>query len=122
MKRTVHLVVDDLDGSTLPAGEGETLEFGIDGATYEIDLGARNAAALRDALSDYVDAARTASDDGRPAPKSRPTTEYTVTRLPTARPRGENARIRKWARRNGHDVAERGAIPESVRDAYRARG
>ncbi|WP_111467087.1 histone-like nucleoid-structuring protein Lsr2 [Microbacterium suaedae] len=121
MKRTVHLVIDDLDGSTLPAGEGETLEFGIDGASYEIDLGARNAAALRSALDPFVEAAR-ASLGGVAAPKSRPTTEYTVTHLPTTRPRGENGRIRKWARKNGYDVAERGAIPQSVRDAFHARG
>ncbi|WP_156760670.1 histone-like nucleoid-structuring protein Lsr2 [Microbacterium karelineae] len=120
MKRTVHLVVDDLDGSTLPAGEGETIEFGLDGATYEIDLGADNAAALREALGAYVEAARDAG--GAAAPKSRPTTAYTVTHLPTTRPRGENARIRKWARKHGHDVAERGAIPQSVRDAFHARG
>ncbi|WP_221586103.1 Lsr2 family protein [Microbacterium sp. G2-8] len=115
MKRTVHLLVDDLDGSALPADEGETLEFGLDGRDYEIDLSAQNAAALRTALEPFIAAARRSEDSSR-------TAEYTVTHLPTTRPRGENARIRKWAKQNGYAISERGAIPQSVREAYRARG
>ena len=41
------LFIDDLDG-----GEAEgTVRFGLDGADYEIDLSAKNAAALRKALA-----------------------------------------------------------------------
>ena len=40
------LFIDDLDGS---AAEG-TVRFGLDGAEYEIDLNARHAQELRDAL------------------------------------------------------------------------
>ena len=48
------LFIDDLDG-----GEAEgTVRFGLDGADYEIDLSAKNAAALRKALARYADAAR----------------------------------------------------------------
>jgi hypothetical protein len=41
------LFVDDLDGSE---AEG-TVRFGLDGTDYEIDLNAKNAQQLRDALA-----------------------------------------------------------------------
>ena len=55
MAQKVHITLeDDLDG-----GEAtETVSFGLDGRTYEIDLNDKNAAALRDALARYVAAAR----------------------------------------------------------------
>ena len=48
------LFIDDLDGS---AADG-TVRFGLDGAEYEIDLNARHARELRDALARYAGAAR----------------------------------------------------------------
>src|SRR5690348_18508827 len=51
------LFIDDIDGSE---AEG-TVRFALDGAEYEIDLNAKNAEALRKALSRYVDAARRSS-------------------------------------------------------------
>ena len=51
------LLIDDLDGS---AAEG-TVRFGLDGADYEVDLNARHAQELRDALARYVGAARRAA-------------------------------------------------------------
>jgi hypothetical protein len=57
-KRTVTTLVDDLDGTDIPRGQGETVRFGIDGRNYEIDLTDENAAALRQALRPYVDAGR----------------------------------------------------------------
>ena len=62
------LFIDDLDGS---AAEG-TVRFGLDGAEYEIDLNARHAQELRDALARYVDAAGgpAALPGGRPAARA----------------------------------------------------
>ncbi|MGG7450147.1 histone-like nucleoid-structuring protein Lsr2 [Plantibacter auratus] len=56
--RTITTLVDDLDGSDIPRGLGETVRFGIDGENYEIDLTDDNAAALRETLASYVEAAR----------------------------------------------------------------
>ena len=54
MAQRVQIILeDDLDGGDAT----ETVTFGLDGVTYEIDLNERNAAALRDAL-DEVDARR----------------------------------------------------------------
>lgn len=55
MAKTVSVkLTDDLDGSTAE----ETVSFGLDGKSYEIDLSKRNAAALRKALLPYLEAAR----------------------------------------------------------------
>ena len=51
MAQKVHvLLVDDLDGGDAD----ETVPFGLDGVSYEIDLSAANAQKLRDALAAYV--------------------------------------------------------------------
>ena len=52
-KVTVQLV-DDLDGSVAE----ETVEFGLDGVSYQIDLSMVNAEKIRDLLGDYVAHAR----------------------------------------------------------------
>jgi hypothetical protein len=51
------LLVDDLDGSEAT----ETVAFGLDGASYEIDLSSGNAGKLRKELAHYVEHARKAS-------------------------------------------------------------
>ena len=51
MAQKVHIVLeDDLDGSDAT----QTVSFGLDGTSYEIDLNDKNANALRDALAKYV--------------------------------------------------------------------
>lgn len=47
-------LIDDLDGQVA----NETVTFGLDGKSYEIDLSDANASKLRDALAVYVAAAR----------------------------------------------------------------
>jgi nucleoid-associated protein Lsr2 len=102
----VHTVlIDDLDGGDAD----ETVSFGLDGTTYEIDLTSENAAQLRDALSRYVRAAR--RQGGRGGRKS-------------TRGRGSGgpnaADIREWARAQGHQVSDRGRVPAEIRQAYEA--
>ena len=53
-QEVITKLVDDLDGSEAT----ETVLFGLDGEGYEIDLNAKNAAALRKAIEKYVAAAR----------------------------------------------------------------
>jgi hypothetical protein len=106
MAQKVHIVLeDDLDGS--PATE--TVSFGLDGKSYEIDLNDKNAGKLRDALAQYVGAGRSVGGARRGRKPS------TSTNL------GPSAReIRDWARSNGHDVPDRGRIPADVRSAFEA--
>lgn len=111
-KKTQVILIDDLDEGQAD----ETVTFGLDGSTYEIDLSSKNAAALRDALARYVGAAhrlaRTGSRGGAPT---------------TGRGRGaatadreQTQAIRAWARRSGHTVSDRGRIPASIVEAYHA--
>lgn len=97
-------LVDDLDGSSAD----ETVAFGLDGTTYEIDLNKKNATKLRQALTAYVDGGRRLS-----GPKRAPRTKSPVN--------GEAKTIRQWAASQGMDVPSRGAIPKAVREAYAAR-
>lgn len=48
--RTTTIITDDLDGTELHPGQGETLTFALDGRTHEIDLTDEHAAALRAVL------------------------------------------------------------------------
>ncbi len=60
-RRIVHQLVDDIDGTVLEVGDGETVHFSLGGNAYEIDLSAENAEALRTALDPYIAAGRRAS-------------------------------------------------------------
>jgi len=101
------LLVDDIDGGNAD----ETVTFGLDGVTYEIDLTAGHATELRDALAQWVGHARKVG--GRTAGRS-------------AAPRGRRSSsgdaqaIREWAKENGHKVSERGRISADVKSAYDA--
>jgi Lsr2 len=104
MAQKVHIVLeDDLDGSDAT----QTVTFGLDGTSYEIDLNEKNAAALRDALAKYVGHGRkvTGTRRGR--------------RSSAASNSAHSAKeIRDWARSNGHKVPERGRIPATVKEAF----
>jgi Lsr2 len=56
--RRVVRLTDDLDGTEIPVGKGETVTFSLDGAVYEIDLTAKNARGLRKTLQPYIEAGR----------------------------------------------------------------
>ncbi|MGO2520368.1 MAG: histone-like nucleoid-structuring protein Lsr2 [Microbacterium sp.] len=110
-RRIVHQLVDDIDGSVMGIGEGESIHFSLNGTAYEIDLTTKNADALRTALEPYIAAGRrasTASASRGSAPRKRTGTSPEI------------AEIRAWAQTNGHAVSERGRIPAAVVDAYRA--
>ncbi|WP_199444601.1 histone-like nucleoid-structuring protein Lsr2 [Umezawaea beigongshangensis] len=111
-KVTVTLV-DDLDGSTAE----ETVEFGLDGVAYQIDLSDDNATKLRDALAEFVAGARRAG--GRKRGTGRP---VGTKARPASADREQNQAIREWARKQGHKVSDRGRIPAEVLEAYHQQG
>jgi hypothetical protein len=57
-QRIVTTLVDDIDGTELDLGEGETVLFSIDGWSYEIDLSDENVTELRRSLEPFVSVAR----------------------------------------------------------------
>ena len=106
-KTTVTSVTDDTDGSA----NAETLTFGYSGATYEIDLSKKNAAALDKLLKPYIDAARKVSGNNkRSAAKGRIRRSAKL----------DLGAVRAWATENGFTVAERGRISADVIEAYNA--
>ncbi len=108
MAQKVSIVlVDDLDGSEAD----ETVTFGLDGTTYEIDLTQRNAEALREALSGYVGHARKVSGGSRRGRKSSASSGGGSSTSNTKE-------MREWARSQGMDVSERGRISADVQQAY----
>jgi len=96
-KTVVTQLTDDIDGSEAD----ETVVFGLDGKTYEIDLSKRNAAALRKALAPYIEHARSAgrATRRRRAPQAaRPTSgRRGSTTLFSRLDAEEKERFRAWA-------------------------
>ena len=100
-------LVDDLDGTT--SDTVSTVQFGLDGVTYEIDLTDSNAERLRGLFSDYVVSGRRTG--GRVKRGSGPGRNGS----------GNNdaSQIREWAQANGIELAARGRIPAHVAESYR---
>ena len=112
-RRIVHQLVDDLDGTVLEIGSGETVLFSLDGAAYEIDLTDDNASALRASLAPYVAAARSISSS-----RSSSGSGGGSKRRRTGQQ--DYSAVRAWAKSNGYKVSERGRVPASVLEAYEA--
>lgn len=114
-RRIVHQLVDDLDGTVLEIGEGETVLFSLDGVAYEIDLTDDNAASLRKALAPYVDAGRSISSRASSASSGN-----SSARRRRRTGQQDYSAVREWAKSNGYTVSERGRVPASVLEAYEA--
>ena len=106
MAQKVNIVlVDDLDGTEAT----ETVTFGLDGSSYEIDLNDANAAALREALSGYVGHARKSSGGSRRRKSAGSSSSSSNTKD-----------VREWAKSQGMEVSERGRISADIQQAYDA--
>lgn len=106
MAQKVNIIlVDDIDESEAD----ETVTFGLDGVTYEIDLNADHASELRESLAPFIGHGRKVG--GR----------RSAARRTPAASSGPSAReVRDWARDNGWEVSDRGRVPAEVREAYDA--
>ncbi len=105
MAKTISVVTsDDLDGS-----EGaETVTFGLDGVTYEIDLSEKNRAKLELIFAPYI-------EHGRRVAQRRRRVSAT-----SAGSRVDRAAVRAWAKDRGLNVSERGRISAEVLREYEA--
>lgn len=106
-KTVIVKLTDDIDG----ADADETVQFALDGKSYEIDLSSANAGKLREALKGYIEKGRASSGTRvRPPRASGPPAQETLysqlgsdekTRfrawasMPTAR-RISDARVKSW--------------------------
>lgn len=110
-KTTIVQLTDDIDGSEAVEG----LTFGLRGVEYEIDLNAKNIAALEKALDKYISA-------GRKVSRSKASTSGAAPRRarPKADVKQDVGALREWARANGYSISDRGRIPGEVREAFDA--
>ena len=105
-QRTVVQLTDDLDGKAIAEGKGETVRFGVDGQDYEIDLGEKNAQALRDTIGKYVAAGRRVGGGSRGG---------RARGAAPARSRDYDPKaVRAWAEEQGLDVSARGRVPAEL--------
>lgn len=121
-RRIVHQLVDDLDGTILEVGDGETVLFSLDGVAYEIDLTEENAAALRDAFAPYIDAGRSVSTRASGSRGGGSSSRSATGGGRKQRRSGQRdyGPVREWAAKNGYTLSERGRVPAAVLDAYDA--
>ncbi|MBJ8343926.1 Lsr2 family protein [Antrihabitans sp. YC2-6] len=114
-------VTDDFDGKEIQEGLAEAIEFGFEGTTYRIDLRPENAEKFRKDLSKWVAAAaKVTGTRGRPRKAASTASVSSPKASGSGRSKEELANIREWAKKNGHEVSERGRISRSVQDAYDA--
>lgn len=119
-RKIVHQLVDDLDGTVLEVGSGETILFSLDGTAYEIDLTDENAAALRDALAPFIAAARSVSARAGGRSGSGSSGGSGGARRQKRSGQRDYAPVREWAAQNGYTLSARGRIPAPVLEAYDA--
>ena len=108
-KSTITKVTDDIDGSA----DAETVSFAFRGATYSIDLAAKNLDKLTKALAPFIEHAS----------KTRGTSSSSGRKTGAAAARSYDlVQLREWAGKNKVRVPSRGRIPGSVVDQYLAAG
>lgn len=101
------ILIDDID-----EGEAdETLTFGLDGITYEIDLNSEHAAELRESIGTWISYAREIPSRGQRGGKG--------ARRKPRQTEVDAGDVRQWARKNGHKVSDRGRISSSIVQAYK---
>ena len=109
-QRTRVILEDDLDGGQAD----QTIQFGIHGTTYEIDLSEANMEKLDQALRPFISAGRRVSG-GRSSSVSRRSSG-----APKKTDPEQLKAIRQWAKDNGQKVSDRGRISADVVAAYEA--
>ena len=108
-QRVQVILVCDLHENETPGTE--TVTFGLDGSSYEIDVCDAHGRELRDSFARFVGAARRAARGQRAAGGRRRGRRGGS---------GEAAQIREWARSQGLAVPERGRVPAELAEKYAA--
>lgn len=125
-------LVDDVDGSEAT----QTVRFGLDGISYEIDVNDSHAEELRSAVDKFALAGRKTRGGSGKSVVHRHRQQNAPKRVDTPRPApvvedeevlpppratqgpADNATIRSWAGSNGIAVPKRGRIPQKIRDMF----
>jgi hypothetical protein len=108
-QRVQVILVCDLHDGEVPGTE--TVVFGLDGSSYEIDVCEAHGRELREAFASFVGAGRRAGGRGRSTGGRRRGRRSGT---------GEAALVREWARGQGLAVPERGRVPAELAEKYAA--
>jgi hypothetical protein len=104
-------LVDDIDGTDAEM----TLEFGLDGVEYAIDLNDEHYEEHRAALEFLA-------SKGRVVVREAVKVKRAATGAKGKPVVGKTQHIREWARENGFpNLSDRGRIPQNIMDAYETR-
>ena len=105
MARTyVAVIKDDLTGEVVDQKDAESIEFAVNGKSYTIDLGKKNAAEFHKSLDKYIAVATKVGG--------------ATTRKPVRGSKEDLTAIREWGKGNGFNVSARGRVSSELKDAY----
>ncbi|MBY6313372.1 MULTISPECIES: histone-like nucleoid-structuring protein Lsr2 [Nocardiaceae] len=117
-RREIVELTDDIDGSGIADGAGETIDFSVNGVDYRIDLRDKNAREFHRKLGYYIEHAERIGGRKRRA-HSAAVLDAAAAAAKSAKSNPEQTRaIREWANANGHQVSDRGRIPSSIVEAF----
>lgn len=105
-KETIVRITDDIDGSEAV----ESVRFGFRGINYNIDLNAKNVAAIEKSFEKWIQHGQ----------KAEPGAIRSRQRRASVSNKDQTAAVREWAKANGYKVSDRGRIAAEVRDAFNA--
>jgi len=108
-QRTQIVLIDDLDGTEIKNGDGQSVTFTWSGVDYSIDLRKANADKFEKAIGPYLEKAQRVG--GR---RSRPSAASS-----SSGPVDTKA-VRAWAASNGIELSSRGRVPADVIEKYKA--
>ena len=103
------ILVDDITGKEIAAGQGETISFSVGGVSYEIDLDDKGASKFYNTLQFYIDHGRKVGRGGAVKPRRK------VSDV-------DPAAVRAWAKSKKITVSPRGRIAGDVIQQYKAAG
>ncbi|KQU33360.1 histone-like nucleoid-structuring protein Lsr2 [Rhodococcus sp. Leaf233] len=115
---TIELV-DDIDGTVIEEGAGESVEFAVGGVEYVIDLNTKNANEFRrrfDYCSRY--ATRIGGRKRKPSSRGVAASSPATVKVAAKRDAAQVRAIWQWAADNGYRISDRGRIPAHIEDAF----
>lgn len=117
-KQLITQLTDDIDGTAIDDGSGESIEFSVNGVAYAIDLKSKNATEFHRKLDYYISHAERIGGRKRRTTKASGASTTGSAAAPAKRDREQTKAIREWANSNGYELSGRGRIPEHVIEAF----
>ncbi|MDV7990490.1 Lsr2 family protein [Rhodococcus sp. IEGM 1374] len=114
-RKTIVQLIDDIDETVIGDGEGESVEFSLNGATFKLDLTNEHVEELHEQLAYWIEHAERVSGPGKRKTRG-PGKKAAATDTPQVSP----GAVRTWAADNDIELSSRGRIPAAVVEQYLA--